>query len=53
MLKKITLTIIFLLSALTLFFLIKGDTKYAITFGFIDLTVIVLQLVLKTIDKYT
>lgn len=52
MLRKITLTIIFVLSALTLFFLLKGDTKYAITFGFLDLTVIVFSILVWFNDKY-
>lgn len=52
MLRKITLTIISVLSALTLFFLLKGDTKYAITFGFLDLTVIVFSILVWFNDKY-
>ncbi|WP_297887448.1 hypothetical protein [Sulfurihydrogenibium sp.] len=52
MLKKITLTLIAVLSGLTVLFLIQNNIKYAITFGFIDLTVIVFSILVWFNDKY-
>lgn len=52
MLKKITIFLILILSLLTLFFLIEQNIKYVITFGFIDLTIIVFSILVWFNDKY-
>ncbi len=52
MLKKISIGIITVLSGLTLLFLLQNNIKYALTFGFIDLTVIVFSILVWLNDRY-
>ncbi len=52
MLKKITLTLIISLTVLTIYFFFKGNIKYSITFGFIDLTIIVFAILVWINDRH-
>lgn len=50
--KKITLTLIFSLTVLTIYFFFKNDIKYSLTFGFIDLTIIVFAILVWLNDRH-
>ncbi|MGC9006033.1 MAG: hypothetical protein ACP5JX_00515 [Sulfurihydrogenibium sp.] len=52
MVKKVTLSTITILTILTVFFLIQNNVKYALTFGFLDLTIIVFAILVWFNDKY-
>ncbi len=52
MLKKVTFILIFSLTILTLYFLFVNNIKYSLTFGLIDLTIIVFAILVWINDKH-
>jgi hypothetical protein len=52
MLKKVSISLIVILTALTIFFYLYGNLKFAVMFGLIDITVIVFSILVWFNDKY-
>jgi hypothetical protein len=52
MLKKVSISLIVVLTALTIFFYLYGNLKFAVMFGLIDITVIVFSILVWFNDKY-
>jgi len=52
MLKKVSISLIVILTALTILFCLYGNLKFAVMFGLIDITVIVFSILVWFNDKY-
>lgn len=52
MLKKVTFILIFSLTILTLYFFFVNNIKYSLTFGLIDLTIVVFAILVWINDKH-
>jgi hypothetical protein len=52
MLKKVSVSLIVVLTVLTISFYLYGNLKFAVMFGLIDITVIVFSILVRFNDKY-